>query len=190
MPLTISLSIALSLAVGIIAFGDTFSYLQIIGVILVVLNIFIWKQGLDFIKVKKAFALVSLATILPVINQFVRKVGVSSFEIESLQFFQYLFVFIFVSFIIWKNKQKTETGKTKYIYIYGTIMGFASFFGSWFLFMALKEGPYGFVTLVSFLSFIFTSLIGVFLFKEKFTLKNFISLIIVILGIVLIRVGF
>lgn len=188
-PFVTSMSIVGSLIVGVLIFDDSFSLLQIFGIILIIGNIFVWRQGLDITKVRKALFLVSFAILLPVINQFIRKIGVNSFNIESLQFLQYFFGLIFLSIIVHVRKIHVLKEKKKYIYSYGSIMGLASFFGSLFLFIALKNGPYGIVSLVSLMSFIFVSLIGVFFFKEKFTRIHFISLCLVLIGVVLIKIG-
>lgn len=192
-PTTSFTSLLIVVTVGLLFFGDSLSLIQILGVTLslVTLFLFAFKGGkLTFSSsaaVKVWLGIVSLSVAGNLLNKVAADIG----DIHTFQFF--LYVVIFISGIAMLHLQNKGEVKNilfhKYAILGGLAMGVFGFFGAWALITALTKGPVSIAQTINSSSVVVTAVLASVFFNEKITKRKVLLMGCLILALALIKIG-
>jgi glucose uptake protein GlcU len=192
-PLISPASLTMSILVGLLFFQENISFIQGLGIILVIGVVFsyLYKKGK---LVVSSIVLSAGGGILffSVFNKVLLKLVADNVDIRTFQIFQYLFATIvaFIALIIYHRKDKDWLG-----HIFGNgmkigfLIGLISFFGGYALLTALTKGPFTLVISIHSLYIFVTAVTGYVLFKEQLTRRKTLLILVSIIAILLIRLG-
>ncbi|HAE36851.1 MAG: hypothetical protein UR85_C0003G0024 [Candidatus Nomurabacteria bacterium GW2011_GWF2_35_66] len=192
-PVTTSLSLVISVMFGVLFFRDAISWLQIIGIILVIMVVYLFSYKGKSLQYSNKILIIGLGVIsLSTFGKIIQKfaTGVSSVNINTLQVYQYLSAAIF-SLLLYLYINRNKANKKPHIgsIISGAMIAIPSFLGGFMWLIALKRGPFSLVSSVHSLYILVVAVIAYFMFKEKLTFKKIILILIAILAMILIKVG-
>jgi drug/metabolite transporter (DMT)-like permease len=190
-PINTTSSLLCTVLLGLLIFGGSLSFLQILGIVLIVIVVFLflYKGGrLQYSPLVIKFLLSMLA--FGVFNKLVQKFVADSFDIHAYQIYQYLFAMI-AAFILlvagnwkeWRAHIVSSSLKT------GAIIGVFSFFGGYSLLLALTKGPFALITSIHSLYIIVVALLGRAFFREELSPRKIALIVLAIAAIILIRIG-
>jgi len=115
----------------------------------------------------------------------------ASSEVPKLNyiFVSYTLVFVYTTIIgqTFYRQQKDKKKQKKKIYSYGFIAGILNFGGYFLVLMAFETGPLSLIQGISSNAFIIPVILSVIIFREKFTIKNAIVIMLSIISILLIK---
>ena len=185
-------SFVLSAILSILFLDETITVFKLIAFVLLVIAAFLLlsnvqstpKNQLDPSARKRTIRTLSIATILLGITGFIYKLGAiaggNSISIVNGQ----AIIFFPLAFISCYHKEKKIIFLWKYLYL-----GFAAalflFVGLYLLLEALKTGPASTIVPISQMSFVITAIVGILLFKENFSTRKMLGLVLTI-GAILI----
>lgn len=193
-PLTATIQLLLTTALGIFFFHDQVSIYQILGVTLAVGVVF------AFMKRKAGFSyppivgwLILVVTFSSIGYKIFQKIGASSFNLEAFLTYQFAFSSLFL-LLLFAFSHRNEISKW-HRHLAGSgatvgfMMGILSFLGGYAYNAALAVGPFSLINAIYAMYILVTITLGYFLFKEELTVKKSILIGLAILAIVLIRIG-
>lgn len=190
-PVTTSLSLIISVLFGVLFFKDGISWLQIIGMVLIVIVVYLFSYKGKKLQYSNEIAVIGLGIVsLSTFGKIIQKFATDSVNINSLQIYQYLSAAVFsmiLYFIIHKKEFKKELFSNSIIS--GAMIAVPSFIGGYMWLLALKKGPFSLVSSIHSLYIIVVSIIAYFLFKEKLTWKKILLIMIAILAMIIIKIG-
>jgi drug/metabolite transporter (DMT)-like permease len=190
-PITSSLSLVGSVLFGVIFFKDGISVLQIIGIILVLVVVYLFSYKGKKMQYSNQIIVIGLGILfLSVFSKIIQKFAVNSVNINSLQIFQYFSAALF-SIILYFMMHRKEFNKHIFSnsILSGLMIAVPSFIGGAMYLIALKRGPFSLVTSIHSLYIVVVAIVAYFIFKEKLTWYKFILIIIAILAMILIKIG-
>lgn len=192
--LTTVVSSVITFIVGILGFGETASFIQYIGVILIVIGAVLINFTNKSEKGEKNIKLVVLlfmSAIISSVSAIIDKFSTQTLSAYQVQFWFLLFVFVFscIFFAIEcvKNKRillKKSDFKNLWIYVVGITL----FLGDLFLFLSYKMPGSKMIIITSLSKFkvVVAVLLGIALFKEKNVLKKILISLLVFAGVILV----
>jgi len=190
-PVTTSLSLVGSVLFGILFFRDHISYIQVAGMILVLITVFLFSYKGKKLQYSKEIAVIGMGIVfLSAFGKIIQKFAVGSVDVQALQVTQYfsaaLFSFILCNFIHKKEfKKHIFSNAVKS----GLMISIPNFFGGYMWLIALKRGPFSLVTSIHSLYIIVVAILAYFIFKEKLTLRKLLLIALAVLATILIRIG-
>lgn len=191
-PATATLSLVLSVIIGVFFFQDTISLTQIIGVLIAAVSIYFFLYKGKHNKYSSSVLILGGAILFfSVFNKFVQKIAANNFDIHVFQIYQYIFAAIFalIFFTLLNHKsgwlRKLSLGPIKS----GLTISIPSFFGGWAILLAFSKGPFSLVTSVHAMYIFVAALAGYLFFSEKLNARKLLSLALAVLAISLIKLG-
>lgn len=192
-PTTSTTALLITIAAGLFFFGDTLSFLQIVGVILSVsvLLLFAFKGGkLTFSSLEAVKIWIGIV-ILSASGNLLNKVAADLGDIHTFQFFLYIFIFIsgVVMLFIQKKGRVKKTLQSKGAVLGGLGIGIFGFFGAWALILALSKGPVSIAQTINSSYVIVTAVLSAIFFGETITRRKTILIVLGIVALAFIRLG-
>ena len=191
------MSVVIPIIFGVILYNESLSTIKIIGIILAIVAVYLASVKNNLEKHKKAGLLLPVilflgsgaidATLKYVEINFVSENEVSIFS-GSLFGFAGVFGLIFLLF---KTIQKREVFGVKNL-IAGIVLGIPNYYSIVFLIKALQTKGIESSTLFTINNVgivVVSTLVGLLIFKESFSLKNKIGIALAVIGIVLVAVA-
>ena len=191
------MSVVIPVVFGIVLYDESVTYLKIIGVLIALISVYLASVKEAKNSLKKAgllfpillfFGSGAIDTTLKYVEvNFVQKNEASLF---SGSLFGFAAIFGLLILLI-KTIQKKEPFEFKNI-IAGIILGVPNYFTIVFLIKAMQTAGIESSTLFTINNVsvvVVSTLVGLLLFKEKFSLKNKIGVALAILGIVLVTIA-
>lgn len=119
----------------------------------------------------------------------------ASTEVSKIHyiFVSYTLVMIYTTIInrtIYRKKRKLEKSMNKKIFLFGAIIGILNFTGYYMVLNAFETGPLSLIQGISSNSFIIPIILSIFIFREKFTYKNALVVLLSVISILLIKLEF
>ncbi|WP_166383172.1 EamA family transporter [Polaribacter sp. 11A2H] len=191
------MSVVIPVVFGIVLYDESVTYLKIIGVLIALISVYLASVKEAKNSLKKAgllfpillfFGSGAIDTTLKYVEvNFVQKNEASLF---SGSLFGFAAIFGLLILLI-KTIQKKEPFEFKNI-IAGIILGVPNYFTIVFLIKAMQTAGIESSTLFTINNVsvvVVSTLVGLLLFKEKFSLKNKIGVILAIVGIVIVTIA-
>jgi len=191
-PITTS-SVILVVIYSIFFFNETLSLLQITGIILILLGInFIHKsskKSLDYKNMKLGFLFAFLAILPGAAMSITNKYAAVTTNLGFFVLVTYLFSILISSFSykITKTKSKKKSYSFPDSIKYGIFIGIVNFAGYMSLLLAMKSGPLSLIAAIHTSYIIITVILAKLIHKELLSLKQFLLVLLVILGVILLR---
>ncbi|MEE9408988.1 MAG: EamA family transporter [Polaribacter sp.] len=190
------MSVVVPVFFGIILYNESVTFLKIVGIVIALIAVYLSsvkeekseKKGTLLFPVLLFIGSGTIDTLLKYIQT--NHVAEQDVSIFSGSLFGIAAFFAFIILII-KTIKKRETFGLKNI-IAGIILGVPNYFSIIFLIKALQNDAFESSTLFTINNVaivIVSTLVGLLLFKEKFSLKNKIGVALAILGIVLVTIA-
>jgi drug/metabolite transporter (DMT)-like permease len=190
-PITTSLSLVASVLFGIMFFKDHLSWLQILGMVLVVAVVYLFSYKGKKLQYSNEILIIGLGIIfLSAFGKIIQKFAAGSVDIHALQIYQYLSA-AFFSLILYALIHRKEFKKHifSHAFISGIMIGIPSFLGGYMWLLALTKGPFSLVASIRSLYILITAITAYLIFKEKLTLGKSILIVMAIIATVLIKIG-
>ena len=195
--LSLVLSSVMTLIAGVIFFGESLNWLQIIGLLIVIGAVvsinFVGGKERKKIRVSHIFLLL-LYAILNSMSSIIDKSTASGTEFYQVQFWFSLFLFVFslvfFGFDCFKSKKfLVQKSDMKSFWIY--LVAITLFLGDLLLFLSYRmpNASLMVITVVSKLKTIVGVVAGVLVFKEKNFIAKVIISLICVAGILLVSLG-
>lgn len=191
------MSVVVPILFGVYLYNESLGIFKIIGIIIALVAVYLASVKDDENKHEKAGLLLPVilfigsgaidTTLKYVQNNYVAEDGV---EIFSGSLFGFAALFGLIILIV-KTIRKPEAFGIKNI-IAGIVLGIPNYYSIVFLIKALQTKGFESSTLftINNVSIVIVStLVGLLLFKEKFSLKNKIGILLAIIGIILVAVA-
>lgn len=189
--ITTTLSLIISVFLGLLFFLENISLTQVLGVTLAIIFIYLFlskKEGFEFSPYILAVGFGII--LMSVFNKVIQKLAADDLNVEAYITCQYFSatLFAFILYIIYnrKNFVKSFLGSSMKS---GFYIGVPGFFGGWVLMVALMKGPFSLIIAINSAYIFIVALIGHLFFKEKLTRMKWIFLIMVGFSVVLMRIG-
>ncbi len=193
-PVTNTINIILTVASGLLIFGDKLTMVEFIGILLafVTLSLFAFgKHSFGFSR--NLLILMPVIAICSVSYKIFQKIGVDSGDLYAFQILQFGFAsfFLFLLFAFFhRNEIASWHSHLKGPGILsGCMMGVLSFFGGIAYNISLDRGSFTLVNAIHSMYLPITIFAGYILFKETFTKRKAFLLVLALGSIVLIRLG-
>ncbi len=191
LPVTSSAGNTFAVLMGIVLFHDKITVIQTIGIFIIILSIFLYsrKNGgliLDANSISLGLGIILSGTVAKLIQKLGALDNIFHFAVyqflgAALSSFALIYIFekssikdIFKISKIWKV--------SLIIALSGSVAGYA-------LLKALSLAPFALVIGISPLYVVVTSILGVYLYKEKMTSYKIILMSLAILGVILVKIG-
>lgn len=184
---------------GILFFGENPDLNQWIGIIIsfsmlffISLTINSKNNQLSSDNKKKQIAGIIFAIIAALSTSISMLTGkFASTEVPKLNyiFVSYSMVVIYTLIInkITIKNQKNDAGLNKKTVMFGMIIGVLNFAGYFLVLNAFATGPLSLIQGISSNSFVIPIILSIIIFKEKFTIKNAVVVLIAILSVILLK---
>jgi drug/metabolite transporter (DMT)-like permease len=157
--------------------------------IIIIVCLFVYTKGK--ISFSKIVIMLGLGIVVSsAFSKIVQKFGTNTGDIYNLQIYQYLFGLISVILAIYFiDKTHFSINHLKQGFKPGIALGTLSFFGGYFILIALSKGPFPLITAIHSLYMVVAAILGWLIFKEKLTKKKIILIVLAIVAIFLVRMG-
>ena len=190
-PVTTSLSLLGSVLFGILFFRDHLSWIQVMGIILVLITVFLFSYKGKKLQYSKEIIVIGLGiAFFSAFGKILQKFAVGNVDLQALQITQYLsatfFSLIMYTLIHRKEFKKHIFSKTVKS---GLMISVPSFLGGYMWLIALSKGPFTLVTSIHSLYIIIVAVVAYFVFKEKLTARKLFLIALAVLATILIRIG-
>lgn len=190
-PIGTTLSLIVTVAIGLFVFAERLSELQIVGVLLAIASIyfFVYQKG------KLRFSPLVIWVIISIVSfsafgKIVQKIAADDVDIFAFQMYQYIFGMIFVLAVyLVMNKGRYKALFSSKAIFWGSLNSIFSFFGGWAILTALTMGPFTLITAIHSTYILVTAVIGWIFFKENLNARKVFLICLAIVAIVLMRVG-
>ena len=188
------MSLAIPVIMGVLLYGERLSAIQIIGIVLALVAVYLASIKEKSIKIARKALMLPLLVFLGsgVIDtsiQYFEEIHLTDEEIpvfSSMVFgFAALTGFIFIGVKAVKTPLKVNLKNI----LGGIALGVPNYFSIYFLLRALREGilsSAAIFTLNNVAIVMVSTLVGILLFKEKLSLKNWSGVLLAVLSIILV----
>ncbi len=188
------MSLAIPVVMGVLLYGEHLSLVQIIGIVLALVAVYLASIKEKSIKINRKALILPLLVFLGsgVIDtsiQYFEEIHLTNQEIpvfSSMVFgFAALTGFVFIGIKSIKTPLKPNFKNI----LGGIALGVPNYFSIFFLIQALRSGILGsaaIFTLNNVAIVMFSTIIGILLFKEKLSPKNWIGVAMAVLSIILV----
>ena len=190
-PITTSISLVASVTFGVLFFKDQISWLQFLGMILVILVVYLFSYKVRRLQYSKEILIIGMGIIfLSAFGKIIQKFAADSVDIHVLQIFQYLSA-AFFSLILYSFVHRKEFKKHLFSSSIksGLMIGLPSFLGGYMWLIAISRGPFSLITAIHSLYIIITAIVAYFIFKETLTWKKIFLISLAVVAIILIKIG-
>ena len=189
-PIGTTLSLIVTVVIGLFAFAERLSELQIVGVLLAIASIyfFVYQKG------KLRFSPLVIWIILSIVSfssfsKIVQKIAADGVDVLAFQMYQYIFGTIFVLVVYLALNKGNPKGLFSKAIPWGFLNGIFSFFGGWAILTALTRGPFTLIISIHSTYILVTAVIGWIFFKENLNARKVFLICLAIVAIVLMRTG-
>lgn len=183
---------AVTIVVGLIFLSETVSLIQTLGILIILLSIYFFQKKEGKITFNTEALWFSLGIIVfSTTQKFIQKLGAAHGSVEQFMAYQYLgaALFGFILTLLFDRKNLPELLSPKK-YLKGAILiSVFSVAAGYVILKALTLAPLSKVYAVQPIYTLVTAMLGVWLFKEKVTVRKIILVLVSILGVVLLRIG-
>ena len=190
------MSVVVPVVFGIILYNESITFLKIVGIIMALIAVYLSsvkeekseKKGTLLFPVLLFIGSGTIDTLLKYIQE--NYVAAEDVSIFSGSLFGIAGVFAFLILVI-KTIKKRESFGYKNI-IAGIILGVPNYYSIIFLIKALQNKDFESSTLFTINNVaivVVSTLVGLFFFKEKFSIKNKIGVAMAILGIIIVTIA-
>jgi drug/metabolite transporter (DMT)-like permease len=197
LPMSAMLTTISAFLIGLFAFGDRLSPVQIIGIalLMIVIYLFTRKDNQEEVLNKTTLMYIGGLVLLQVANSVIIKLGADTGDIKSFLLWQSIFTFgvglipFFIKFIKEDFKTLSQKVLNKKAMGFGLLSGIMSFFGNWLVLISLTIGPYSGDQTIQTMDILVTSTLAWLFFDEKLTTKKVILIACAVGAIILVKVG-
>lgn len=191
------MSVVVPILFGVYLYNESLGVFKIIGIIIALIAVYLASVKEDDNKHEKAGLLLPIILFIgsgaiDTTLKYVQKMYVAQNEVEVFSGSLFGFAALFgLIILIVKTIKKPEAFGIKNI-IAGVILGIPNYYSIVFLIKALQTKGFESSTLftINNVSIVIVStLVGLLLFKEKFSLKNKIGILLAVVGIVLVALA-
>lgn len=190
-PVTTSLSLVASVLFGILIFKDHISWVQILGMVLVITVVYLFSYKGKKLQYSNEILVIGLGIVfLSAFGKIIQKFAANSVDIHALQVYQYLSA-AFFSLILYTFVHRKEFKKHLFSHSItsGLMIAVPSFLGGYMWLLALTKGPFSLVTSIHSLYIIIVALVAYIAFKEKLTWKKMFLISLAVIATILIKIG-
>lgn len=190
-PLTGTVSMALTVLLGIFVFDDVVSLLQTLGVVLAVIIVFLYSyKGGKPQFARLVVGVGSMIIFVSVFNKVLQKIVADSVNIFAFQIYQYVFAsLVTLGILLFVHKRTALQELFSGSFKPGALIGIFSFFGGYSFYLALTEGPFSLITAIHSFYIFATALTAYLLFREEITTRRILLMALAIVAVLLIRLG-
>jgi bacterial/archaeal transporter family protein len=190
-PVTTSLSLVASVLVGLVLFRDIISWLQILGIIMLIAVVYLFSYKGKKIQYSKSIIIIGSGIVfLSVAGKIIHKLAADNVDIQAFQVWQYLSATIFslmlYTFIHRKDFKQHIFSKAA---LSGLLIAVPTFLGGYMWLIALTKGPFSLVTSIHSLYVIIAALVAYLIFKEKLTWKKLLLIVLAVVAMIIIKIG-
>ncbi|MDR6226047.1 drug/metabolite transporter (DMT)-like permease [Desmospora profundinema] len=194
----VNTNILLVILFSILFYGERLSWMEGIGVTLLVAAVFLIPVDPDeklAIKNRRWYALVIAATLLFTFrNGGLKVTDEAGMAGEMILFYGYLFSLLWMSVEIWRRRSVSQTDNPghssagiKKGLVWGGVAGIFSFAGMQLYTIALIEGPASIVAPLFSTNSLVVALLSILFFRERLSQIQTLSLLLLFTGLVLTR---
>jgi drug/metabolite transporter (DMT)-like permease len=172
-------------------FKDHLSWLQIIGMLLVITVVYLFSYKGKKLQYSNEILVIGLGIIfLSAFGKIIQKFATNNVDIHALQIYQYLSAALF-SLILYSFIHRKEFKKHLFSHSFtsGLMIAVPSFLGGYMWLLALTKGPFSLAASIHSLYIIITAIVAYFAFKEKLTWEKMFLISLAVLAMILIRIG-
>jgi drug/metabolite transporter (DMT)-like permease len=189
-PITTTLSLVVTVGVGLFIFAERLSYLQMVGVLLAIASIyfFVYHKGKISFSPLVIWVIVSTFSFSS-FGKIIQKIAADGVDILAFQVYMYIFATIFVLAVYLATNRGNYKGLFSKAMLWGSINGIFSFFGSLAILIALTRGPFALITAIHSTYILVTAVIGWLFFKEYLNARKVFLICLAIVAIALMRMG-
>ena len=191
-PIVSSVGNTITVLVGIIFLSETLSLVQSLGIAVIVLSVFFFQRKEGKLTFNNealwlAFGILTFSTT----QKFVQKLGATHDTVQEFMVYQYLgaAVFAFILTILFERKSITEFSGIKKYMKGALLISVFSVLGGYSILRALALAPLSNVYAIHPMYTFVTAVLGVWIFKEKFTTRKVLLILLSIAGVILLRIG-
>ena len=190
-PVTTSLSLVVTVIVGLVLFKDTLSTLQILGIIFVIVTVYLFVYRKGHATYSPSLLWLGMFIVFcSAFNKVVQKFGADAGDIYNLQIYQYLFgAMIALVALLVVDRKHFSVMHFKQGAKPGLFIGAVAFLGGYCILLALTKGPFPLITTVHSLYIFVAAMVGFIMFKEKLDRRKIALIALAILALLLIRLG-
>ncbi|WP_392346142.1 GRP family sugar transporter [uncultured Polaribacter sp.] len=190
------MSVVVPVVFGIILYNESITFLKIVGIIMALIAVYLSsvkeekseKNGTLLLPILLFIGSGTIDTLLKYIQE--NYVADEDVSIFSGSLFGIAGVFAFFILVIKTIKKRASFGYKNIIA--GIILGVPNYYSIIFLIKALQNKNFESSTLFTINNVaivVVSTLVGLFFFKEKFSIKNKVGVVMAILGIVLVTIA-
>jgi multidrug transporter EmrE-like cation transporter len=190
------MSVVVPVIFGVILYNESVTFLKLVGILIALLAVYLSsvkeqrskKNGTLFLPVLLFIGSGTIDTLLKYIQE--NYVADEDISIFSGSLFGIAGIFAFFILVIKMVKKRTPFGLKNILA--GIILGVPNYYSIIFLIKALQNKNFESSTLFTINNVaivVVSTLVGLFFFKEKFSIKNKIGVAMAILGIVLVTIA-
>jgi len=190
------MSVVVPVVFGIILYNESITFLKIVGIIMALIAVYLSsvkeekseKNGILLLPILLFIGSGTIDTLLKYIQE--NYVADEDVSIFSGSLFGIAGVFAFFILVIKTIKKRVSFGYKNIIA--GIILGVPNYYSIIFLIKALQNKNFESSTLFTINNVaivVVSTLVGLFFFKEKFSIKNKVGVVMAILGIVLVTIA-
>lgn len=189
-PTTTISSLVLTVLAGLLLFQDRLSSLQVIGIILVVITVFLFTHKKGKTNYNIQIMLLGIGIVLfSAFNKIIQKYGVDTGDIFNFQIYQYFFGALLALVLMAIAEKKDFASKFFSGAKAGISIGIIAFLGGYSILIALSRGSFPLIQSIHSLYIFVTAIIGSYFFKENLTTKKIILIILAVISALLIKLG-
>lgn len=189
-PVTTTLSLVLTVGVGLVIFAERLSELQIIGVLLAIVSIYFFAHQRGRVRFSHPILFVGASIALTSsLGKIVQKIAADGVNIFTFQIYQYTFAAVFVLAVYLIANRGNYKDLFSRAMPWGLLNSTLSFFGGWAILVALTRGPFTLITSIHSTYILVTALIGWLFLDENLNAKKTFLICLAIVAVVLMRMG-
>ena len=182
-------SLLVPLVISIFAFGEVPTIFQVVGFFLAIYAIILINYKKSNVRTGLGYGMVLLALLIcegfaSAMSKIYNEVGNRDLS-DNFMFFTFFSAFIICCIILlWK---KERPGKSEFLF--GIMIGVPNFMATRFILKALESVPAVIVyPLRSIAIILLTTFVGIFVFRERLSRKQFIALVMMMLSLFLLNI--
>lgn len=191
-PIVSSIGNTITVLVGVLALKEVVSPIQALGVLVIVLSVYFFqrKEGSAIFDAQAIWIALGILTF-STIQKFVQKIGAMNDTVQEFMLFQYFgaAIFALILTIIFERKSIPELLSIKKYLKGAVLISVFSVLGGYTILKALSLAPLSKVYAIHPMYTFVTAMLGIWLFKEKFTSKKMVLILLSIVGVILLRIG-
>lgn len=191
-PIVSSVGNSVTVLVGIFVLSESVSLVQTLGILTILLSVYFFqrKEG-KLIFNREALWIAFGIIVFSTIQKFIQKLGATHDTVQEFMVYQYLgaAVFACILTLIFQRKDLTEFRALKKYLKGALLISVFSVLGGYTILKALSLAPLSNVYAIHPMYTFVTASLGIWLFKESFTSRKVVLILLSIVGVILLRIG-